>query len=197
MKASLCSRIVRGNYFFSTSGTQLETAKLLDHLPESECRLCLLPPKTKAALHGFWLSVGDIGWGGRVLHSTFLQHVDSRPGLLTPCGHSHPSPCITRSGSPPAGSCSISSGFLLSFSILPLFQVSGNFSHFLINPVIAFKRMFIIIYSAISRCFILGGSSSNLIFHNTGNKSCVRHFTCVILLILHNNSIIYVLLVQV
>lgn len=49
--------------------------------------------------------------------------------------------------------------------------------------------MFIIIYSAFSRCFILGGSSSNLIFHNTGNESCVRHFTCIILLILHNNPI--------
>lgn len=107
------------------------------------------------------------------------------PSLLTPCGQSHPSPCITKSGSPPIGSY-----FLNWFSVLSLFWVSGNFLHFLINPVIALKKMFIIIYSVFSRCFILGGSSSNLIFHNTGNESCFRHFTWIILLILYNNPII-------
>lgn len=92
---------------------------------------------------------------------------------------------------PSISSWGICSGFPLWCLALPLFWVSGNFPHFLINPVIAFKRMFIIIYSAFSRCFILGVSSSNLIFHNTGNESCVRHFTWIILLILHNNPIIY------
>lgn len=86
------------------------------------------------------------------------------------------------------GSWDICSGFPL-WTLVLLFWVSGNFPHFLINPVIAFKRMFITTYSSFSRCFILGGSSSKLIFHNTGNESCVRHFTWIILLILHNNAL--------
>lgn len=107
--------------------------------------------------------------------------MNSRSYLLTPCGHSHPSPYITKSGSLPLGSDSFSSGFLHWFSvlfILCLWKISS-----LLNPDIAFKKIFIIIYSVYFRCFILGGSSSNLIFQNTGNESCVRHFTCIILLI--------------
>ena len=129
----------------------------------------------------------------RCLHFTSLHHADPGSYLLTPCGHSHPSPYITKSGSLPIGSYSFSSGFLHWFSvlfILCLWKISS-----LINLDIAFKKIFIIIYSVYSRCFILGGSSSNLIFQNTGKESCVRHFTCIILLIFYSNPIIYVLLV--
>lgn len=173
---------------------QFQIAKLLDHLPEFKYRFCLLLPTTRVAYQGFWLSVGRGGEGVCISLLCIIWTL----GLisLTSCGYAHPSPCITKSGSLPTGSYSISSGFLHWFSILSSFYVSGNFPRFLINPVIALKKIFIIIYSVFSRCFILGGSSSNLIFHNTRNESYVRHFTWIILLILYNNPIIYVLLVQ-
>lgn len=158
MKASLCSWIIRGHHFFSSSRAQFETAKLLDYLPESVCRLSLLYLITKVAstsrllaFYGGKCCGGNLCRGG-CLHSTSLPQVDSRPNCLTSSGYSLPSPHITESGRPPTGSSRISSGFLFWFSVLPLFWVPGNFPHFLTKPVIAFKRMFIIIYSALSRC---------------------------------------------
>lgn len=61
-----------------------------------------------------------------------------------------------------------------------LFWVPGNSPHCLINPVITFQRLFGIIYSVFSRCFILGVSSSNLIISSTGNESGLGHFTQII-----------------
>ena len=135
---------------------------------------------------------GNAGVGRGCLHRTSSHLVDSGPSPLISCGHPHPSPHTTKSGS-----CSTGSVFWLRFSVLPSFWVSGNFPHFLLKSVIACKRVFVTIYSALCRCFIWGGSSSNLTFHHTGNESSVRHFTWIVILINNSqNLIMYILLVQ-